>query len=147
MGEEFLREFFAVTETSVYRISSERDEKGWPIVEKIALRGESAVKLGGRLHNGHFVGIMKDEINLYDAVWREGRPQRPDEVNIVHWGGHTSPIVGLFLNRKEAMRCFKSKNQKNCDSRWRKQTEETLKAIGDNHPVFILSICDAISFD
>ena len=152
MGEKFLEEFFAVTKTSVYRVSSQKDEKGFPVVEKIALRGESAVPVGGRLHNGHLVGIMKTEINLYYEDYspfsgRREQPQRPEEVNIHYWGGHTSPIVALFLNKEEAMSCFNSENQKNCDPRWRKQTEETLGAIGDNHPVFIPSISHSISYD
>lgn len=138
MEKHFLKEFFAVTQTSVYLVSSEKDEKGVPIVEKIALRGPSAVAKGGRLHNGQFVGIMKDQINLYFAEYRNGRPERPEYVSTSHWGGHTSPVSALFLDRQAALRCFRFKRQ-DCDLRWRKETEEVLAAIGDDHPVFIVS--------
>jgi len=134
--------------TSVYLVSGERDEKGYPIVEKIALKGESKVPVGGRLKNGYLVGITRDGILLYDEDHpRPDKPQDPKEVNIAFWGGHTSPIVALFLNKEEAIECLNSSGLQNCDSRWRKQTEETLKAIGENHPVFILSKYSPISFE
>jgi hypothetical protein len=146
--KEKLDRFFAVTKTSTYRVESEKGENRDPIVEKIALRGESRVQIGGRLHNGDFVGIMKGGLVLYiEDHPKDGRIQKPEEVNTAFWGGHTSPIIGLFLELEEAMACHNSENLEICDSRWRKETEETLRAIGNNHPVFILSVWDPISYD
>jgi hypothetical protein len=136
---ETVHEFFAVTETSVYRVADEKDANGIPIVEKIVLREKSKIPVGGRLRNGNLVGIMKERIVLY---FRDHRPDgnevlRPEEAN--EWGGGTSPIIALFLNKEEAMNCSNSVDLKPWDQRWKKQTRETLTAIGDNHPVFMLS--------
>lgn len=148
---DIVEEFYAVTETSVYRVSSLKDSRGTPIVEKIALRGKSARPVGDRLHGGSLVGIMKVCIVLYDEDYSpfsgpRKRHQRPEEVNIAFWGEYTSPISALCLKRDEAMMCLHSKDLKNCDPRWRTETEEVLKCIGDHHPVFILSLTEAISF-
>jgi len=146
--KEKLDRFFAVTKTSAYRVESEKDENRDPIVEKIALRGESRVQVGECLHNGDFVGIMKGGLVLYlEDHPKSGRIQKPEEVNTAFWGGHTSAIIGLFLRVEGAMICHDSKNLEICDPRWRKETEETLRAIGNSHPVFILSVWDPISYD
>jgi len=134
-----VHEFFAVTETSVYVISDKKDESGVPTVEKIALRGKSKIPVWGRLRNGSLVGITKERILLYEGNRRDGRWQRPDEVNTVFWGGGTSQIIALFLKKEEAIACSNSENLEAWDSRWEKKTNETLKSIGDNHPVFVLS--------
>lgn len=68
-------------------------------------------------------------------------------VNIALWGGHTSYIIALFLDKDEALDCFKYGSVEQCDPRWKEQTKKTLEAIGDNHPVFILSIFDAIRYE
>lgn len=146
--EDTGEEFFAVTETSVYRVSSLTDSRNTPIVEKIALVGESDVPVGGRLKGGNLIGIMKIGIILYiEDHPRPGRPQRPEDVNTGYWGGHTSPIVALCLRQDDAMICLHSKDIKNCDPGWRRETEEVLEHIGDDHPVFILSVTEAITFE
>lgn len=131
--------FFAVTETSVYSVSDERDENGVPIVEKIALRGESKVAVGQRLSGGQYVGVTPEGIIFYDQDHPRNSPQKPEYVNIMFYGGHTSPIVALFLDKEEAMRCYNSENPEPSDLRWQKETKEVLDAIGENHPIFIIS--------
>ena len=147
-------EFFAVTTTSVYKVTDQIDDKGFPIVEKIALKGESSVPVGARLQNGDLVGISKDRICLYsdedDNTYPTKRTQRrsAEEVNTRFWGGGTSPIIALFFNEDEALKCLNTPDLEICDVRWRKQTEEVLATIGNNHPVFVLSKKEfAISFD
>jgi len=131
--------FFTVTETSVYSVSDERDKKGRPIVEKIALRGKSKIPVGGRLTGGKFVGIMQNLVLYNQDHSKSGGIQRPDEIDSSFEGGHTSYIIALFLNKDEAMACSGSENLKMFDPRWRKQTEEVLRVIGNkHHPVFIL---------
>jgi hypothetical protein len=134
-----IHEFFVVTETSVYLVTDKKDENGTPIVKKIVLKGQSKIPVGGRLKNGNLVGITKERILLYEGEMRNGRWQRPEEVNTAFWGGGTSQIIALFLKKEEAMKCFNSENLEAWDRRWKKQTEETLKSIGNNHPVFVLS--------
>lgn len=143
-------EFFAVTRTSLYSVTDQKDDSGFPIVEKIALRNESHVPVGGRLENGRLVGIASYGLVMYDEDHPRGYSQPhqdPEEVNIAFWGGHTSPIVALFLRKDEAVECFDSSNLRMGDSRWRKQTEEVLQLIGDNHPVFIISRSKPIRFE
>ena len=156
MGEEkserkHLGEFFAVTRNSLYRVSREKAEHNIPIVEQIAAHFKSDLLKDGRLHGGYYVGITKDGLVLYYEDYLPGQKpshiQRPEMVNVAQWGDHTSYVVALFLNKDEALNCFNSSDDlKQCDPRWRVQTEETLEVIGDNHPVFILSILDAIRY-
>ncbi len=136
-------EFYAVTKTSVYSVTDKRDENGWPIVEKIALRKESFIPIGGRLENGRLVGVTSIGILLYDEDHpRPGRRQLPEMVNIAFYGGKTSPIIALFLEKDEAMACSNSENLEISDLRWRGQTEEVLNMIGNDHEVFVISIFD-----
>lgn len=145
-----IHEFFAVTKTSAYRVSDEKGENNWPIVEKIALRGESKTPVGGRLRNGCFVGIMGGKlsgISLYDQDYpRRGSVQPPEMVNTAFFGGGTSRLVALFLEKEAAIKCSDSENLQPLDPRWRKQTNEVLSAIGSNHPVFIISRSEGFSF-
>ena len=136
---KIIHEFFAITETSVYIITDKKDENGIPTVEKIALRGKSKIPVGGKLRNGSLVGITKERILLYYESYpgHGKRLQRPEDAN--EWGGGTSQIIALFLNKEEAMNCSNSQDLKAWDPRWEKQTKKVLNSIGDNHPVFVLS--------
>jgi len=96
--------------------------------------------VGGRLTGGNDVGIMlKTGIVLFNPSKRD---REPESVNIVHWGGKTSPITALFLNKKKAIKCLHSEDIKMCDPRWKKETLEVFKKIGTKHPVFIPSIIE-----
>jgi len=139
-----IHKFYAVTlSRSLYLVSDEKDSHKTPIVEKIALLGESRVLPGECLHNGELVGITRRGIFLYFKFYgqestRSDKIQRLEDVNTYYWGGHSTYIVGLFLKESSARRCLNSKNLKICDSRWKNKTTEVLKLIGDDHPVFIL---------
>ncbi len=147
MEDKVLQEFFAVTMTSVYHVSATKDERSQPIVEKIALRGESAIGIGNRLTGGSVVGITRLGILLYLEDYSpysdHKRLQRPEEVNTTYWGGMTSSIVALFLDKDEALACFSELADciclTKCDPQWQKQTEAVLVAIGNEHPVFVIS--------
>ncbi len=142
--------FFAVTTTSVYSVTDERDDQGYPIVQKIAIKKgkNSKIPIGGRLKNGRLVGIQADGIVLYDEDHpRSGRLQKPKEVNTAFWGGGTSAIIALFLKEDKARVCLDSKNLKRCDPRWKVQTKEVLSLIKDDHPVFVFSHFDPITLE
>lgn len=133
-------QFFAVTLTSVYRVSDKRDKNNWPIVEKIASRKASALSVGQKLTGGKLVGVRSNGIILYDEDHpRIGRIQRPEEVNTRFHGGHTSPIVALFFDEKEALACLRSDGLDRCDRRWEAKTEKVLHTIGKDHAVFVVS--------
>lgn len=137
-----LDKFYAVSKTSTYRVTDKKDEHGWPIVEKIAIRTgvKSSVAVGERLENGSLVGITGDGMVLYNEQHpNPGKIQKPEEVTNAFMGGRTSPIVALFLRQEEAIECMNSSGLEGCDPRWQNKTKEVVGAIGDNHPVFILS--------
>jgi hypothetical protein len=140
---KLLHEFYAVTQTSVYLVTDKKGKNFVPLVKKIALKGESKIPVGGRLKEGSLVGITRHGIVLYDddrspfskrKGWKD-----PEEVNIAFHGGKTSPLVALFLNRKNAFDCFNSKSLQTCDCRWQRQTKQALEVIGKDHPVFVVS--------
>ncbi len=142
-----LQEFFAVTVSShsrsVYRVNCGPPGHK-PVVTKIALRGESGITIGRCLAGGSLVGITKAGLQLYDhgadfLGQERTRRERAEEVNEFFHGGHTSPVVALFLTRAGADDCFLTEDLMPSDLRWRQETEEVLKAIGDEHPVFIPS--------
>ena len=142
--------FFAVTTTSVYSVTDKKDDKGYPIVQKIAIKKgkKSKIPIGGRLKSGRLVGIQANGIVLYDEDHpRPGRRQKPEEVNTSFWGGGTSAIVALFLKEDEAMACLDSKNLKKCDPRWKVQTKKVLSLIKDDHPVLVFSLFDPIALE
>lgn len=142
--------FFAVTTTSVYSVTDERDDQGYPIVQKIAIKKgkNSKIPIGGRLKNGRLVGIQADGIVLYDEDHpRPGRRQDPEGVNTAFWGGHTSPVVALFLKEDEARTCLNSKDLEKCDPRWEIQTKKVLSLIKDDHPVLVVSHHNPITFE
>lgn len=127
-----LHEFFAVTLSgSLYHISDEFVD-GCPSVVKIARKGESQVDIGKRLSGGKLVCLADRRIYLND----EPMPM----VDCYVPGGHTSPVIALFLREEDAMACFLDKIEKTAlDNDWRDYTRATLERIGKNHPVFIIS--------
>ncbi len=146
---ERIHEFFVVTKTSVYRVSDEKDEHGWPIVEKIALAGESKIGIGERLEGGYLVGVTRwGGIILYNEDHpRKERRQTAAMVNTFFHGGKTSPIAALFLNKEEAAECLKAENRQKFDARWEEQTKNVLESIGNDHQVFIVDHHDVIYDD
>ena len=128
--EKSLRMFFAVTKTSLYEV--EVLAQIFPTLKKIALRGRSSVPVGDIINNGSMLSIGKHLI-LYSPNSSE---RRIEFINNYYWGGHTSSVVALFLDKEKALECFKSEYQDICDSHWLEETKEVLKAIGENHPAF-----------
>lgn len=132
-----LHEFFALTRTrSLYRVSMERDEHGWPTVVKIVYFDRSNFSLGHKLGHGRFVGVRPGGICLYTASEEEdGYPPSPCDVNPILWGGTTSNIVALFLDQAAAREALTASELQHCDPRWHTQTRAVLTAIG-RHPIF-----------
>ncbi len=130
-----IRLFYAVTQNSVYQVTDVKDERGWPTVRKVAARSGDKMPLGSTLKEGTLVGISRFGIILYNHIDRKD----PELVNIVLWGGKTSPLVGLFLKKPKALKCFNSNNPEMCDARWQRETKKVINAIGKDHPVFVVS--------
>jgi len=141
---ERLHEFFAVTETSVYRVRDMLDNGGTPFVEKVSQRSPSRVDVGDRLKNGSLVAVTKRGLFLYhDDLPCRGRalnrPARLEELGALLIGDHTSPVVGLFLDQREALDCLNWGPGALNERRWEKCTKAVIEAIGDDHPVFTIS--------
>lgn len=142
-----LHKFFAVTTRSLWLVTDELESgTRFPIVEKIATSPEDSVDakpVGMRLKDGSKVGICASQIMLYDPQWRERNgvigPLPPEDVNTFYWGGHTSPVVALFLEEEAARVCLAVSDRAKSDSRWQTETEAVLEAIGNAHPCFIIS--------
>jgi len=147
LSDEPLEEFWAVTQTSVYHVSMKTREHDWPTVKKVACKGGSEVGVGGCLKHGHFVGISKIGIILYeeDFKWWSGRPrdesgcprpQRLEEVNTRFWGGSTSPVSGLFFTEVDARGCLDGTLS---EEETKQHTLRVLEVIGEYHPVFTIA--------
>ena len=97
-----IHEFLAVTMTSVYHVKDGIDEKGnqygGPTAQKIALRGESKVPVGGHLKNGTMLAIC-DQLIMYipEGGGITSFERKIELVNTRYWGGNSSQIVALFL--------------------------------------------------
>lgn len=153
MGEEaspvveaVLQEFFAVTKSgSLYHIRNERLSDGTPMVEKVALCGESKIQQGGFLKGPHGdgsrIGITHWE--GLDIYWPRNdvddtlQPPSKTTQGAGRFGGHTTPIVALFLKQDEAEKCLACYPRfGEWDLRWESKTRAVLKAIGKHHPMF-----------
>lgn len=144
VSPQFLKEFFAVTLTSVYRARI-MGKKGIPSLIKIACRdGRSEIKVGSSISNGTMISVGK-QLTLFfpegsGVISPTSTYQREiASVNTVYWGGSTSQVVALFCSKARAMRCNNAENLQPCDPRWKKDTIATLRAIGKNHPFCSIS--------
>ncbi len=153
---DYLREFFAVTITSVYHVACTIDgdgiPRGEPTVEKIALHGESSVLPGERLRGGRFLGVRRDGLRMYNDHYagERGDPEPSEHINTLYHGGGTTPIVALFLKHNEAMICLAEimlNGACELDSRWERQTLAVLLSIDERHPVFIVSSGSLFGFN
>ena len=137
-----LKEFFAVTTTSVYHIQD--NVGGYPEVKKIALKGESKIGLGATLKHGTMVSVGEQIIVFIPEGHGWMSPMTSFEtelgkVNTQWWGGGTSRVVALFLKKADAMQCHDSSNLQPRDPRWRENTLKTLRAIGKDNPHFAIT--------
>ena len=120
-----LERFFAVTLTSVYRISLE-DER--PIVEKIALRrNNSIVTIKGDKSAVDAVVITPVALFMCAA----GR----DESVIIDT---SSFLVALFLEEDEALQCAQLHDLVALDPRHSEMRQNVVRAIGIHHPCFLI---------
>ena len=133
---DVIHQFFAVTRSkSLYRVTDEKDpDTHAPIVEKIVLLGESQVIPGGRLKHGNLVGIT-DCIQMFVT---DKHNHTANFVSTSYWGGHSSPIIALFLEETKARECLEPEALQPWDTRWQAESAAVLRAIGREHPVFRL---------
>ncbi len=136
-------------------VKNEKDKNGVPIVEKIALKEKSGVPVGGRIgekiRGTCFVGVTKFGIWVYPSEKRQRIEEIYEKPEFEAEG--TSPILTLCLDRKEAIDFLNSEGfnnyyWKSSSVEWgKRKTKETLEAIGENHPLFIISASRNLQFD
>ncbi len=115
----------------------QKNRLNWPLVRRISTRGWKA-RVGRELRNGSHVGIAgKSGIILYRPANEIER--RPEILDSGTWGNRTAPLVGLFLNGAKADECLAAPNLQINDPRFRDDSAQALAAIGDDHPVFVIS--------
>lgn len=132
-----LKEFFAVTLTSIYHVKDSDGQYGHPSATKIALKSESKFPVGVKLKDGSMLAICQWlQMYIPEGGGITSFQRRIESVNTRYWGSGTSPIVGLFLKLEDAQNCFREKNLQPFDPRWQEKTIEVLKAIGHDHPSF-----------
>lgn len=128
-----IKRFYAVTayngnkapkSASVYEVRIENNEA---IVQKIALKGKSSLKVGDRLDKGSVVAVSHSS-GLQRYTPHKGL--RMDDVNTINFGGGSAPIVALFSRIDSAIRCLQKEELKNWDKRFKKSTEKVLRKIG-----------------
>lgn len=145
--KNYLREFYAVTVTSLYRAVI-YGEPQVPWLEKISVRERSKIALGEKIKNGTMVSIGS-QLELFvpegsGSISPNSTIQREiTMVNTRFHGGCTSKVVALFLDERKAMQCHDSVGLTPCDPRWKKDTIAVLKAIHREHPYCSISTVDA----
>lgn len=137
-----LKEFYAVTPNSLYRIVAD-DGNGGPcifLIRSKSVRSRRRRFSAIKLIKGDLLVVAK-WLQFINPVARRGhQPERRlEKVPIPQWRGGTDRIVVLFPDAEEAKKCFKSSGLEYRDSRWLEETARVIVAIGDAHPVF--SIC------
>ncbi|MDQ3018365.1 MAG: hypothetical protein M3Q64_00640 [bacterium] len=124
---------------SLYLVIDQCDINGTPHVQKIDGTNFRSIDKNARLAGGRLVGITRNHgIMVYQNYFDEpNHVQRPSLMH-AHTSGRSGPITGLFLSESKARECFERTDLKQWDVRYQESTDETLIAIGDNHPLFIL---------
>jgi len=146
---DMLEKFFVVTvvppgtATSIFEVRT-RGENGCPCICKIESHSLSKRKKKKKyaeimIMSGHLLAVAK-WLQLFNPKrLKSGRQERRlDKVSTLLWQGGTPPIVALFLTEDRARECFCSSDLNPCDPRWKKDTEDVLAAIGENHPTFVI---------
>lgn len=147
-----LEKFFAVTangsvSTSLYE-AYVGTEIGSPYLLKMGSQGKTSTPVGARFENGTMLCVC-NQLQLFvpegsGALSAACSIERDSVmVSTNYHGGHTSPIVALFLNLEDAQACFDaSGGHKFNDERWRDKTLEVLRAIGVDHLKCSISVAD-----
>lgn len=131
--KKYLKEFYAVTKNSLYCASVGGVGQAPFIIKIISRDKNNRIKLGEKIDNGSMIAIGT---YLQFFTPESDSPILPQKVN---WGGCTSKIVALFMDKNTALQCVGSQDYVPCDPRWKKNTIEVLRAIGTDHLYFSVS--------
>jgi len=128
-----LEHFYVVTRKGFYFVSKERDIEGNPTLIEL--------QKNRKIVGGSYVGIMRSGIILYN---NNSSQKLPDPYS-VRSDLVTSSIVALFFKKDTAKKVFdKLQNREKIEKDFLNETEEVVREIGTEHPVFILSELDPV---
>jgi hypothetical protein len=153
MSKTLIREFFAVTRTSIYQVS--RDEADAVTVKKIKLHDgkHSAAPVGISLKRDAFLAVTHGRgLFFYHDGGVDVQSAKPpghgplaEEVNPNFWQNGTSSVIALFLKEEDANRCLASGVMNIRDVQWRNCTEAVLRAINGD-PIIRASRSSSYAF-
>jgi hypothetical protein len=130
-----LKEFFAVTRTSIYHVQ-DRGQYGASAV-KVALRGGSKIPARTDIAKGGMIAICQNLQAFVPERHDRRKERRAGKSRAGKWDFQTSGIVALFLDFEAAAACLEE-NGNLCDARWLDSTKAVLAAIGEKHPSFFV---------
>lgn len=135
-----LKEFYATTRTSVYRVEYD-EKKKQAKATKVALKGESKIKIGKTMSGPMLAVARWLQFYIPEGGGITSYERKVEKVNTGHWLDNTSNVVALFFEEVEAKDCLLIyDNLLPCDPRWLDSTKKVIDAIGREHPVF--EICE-----
>lgn len=133
-----MQEFYATTVSGgVYHASCTNDVL---VAKKIYHYGSPPENfpIGVELKNGCLLGITKCRgIVRYSPQYSGGKRCTAWSTNTGYWGGHTSPILGLFLTRDEAYAGYSHDNTA-WDWLCVESSLRVITSIGEDHPFFVV---------
>src|SRR3989344_5269279 len=130
-----LHRFYAVTLTSIYLVKDRRSKDDpCPVAKKIAIKGDiqsvtqNKIAIGTELKNGTMIAITHQlQAYIPEGGGMTSFCRKIEGVNTRWWGGHSSAIVALFTQKKDAMKCLSNSDLEECDPRWINSTKSVIE--------------------
>lgn len=139
----YLREFFALCDDGIVHISTHMRSGSVPIVRYIYDKNGNPISSGRELQGGSSVAITSLWIGLYfpeatsaHHITILGTPEESPERD---FGTKTGKCLALFLKLEEALGELAKPADEVSEFERGEFTLETLKAIGQHHPIFVVA--------
>ena len=146
MKTEYLPCFFLLATDGIWLISTNRWKSILPIVERIEHPPQVAYSIGieSRLRGlGNTIGLDTLGAQLcMQSRYSTGKTvtlKTLEESSSEDKGPRTGKMIACFLTLEDAQKALKKMKITDPLQRWQNETVEVLKAIGENHPVFIVT--------
>ncbi len=123
---ERINRFYAVTVDALYLVGV---ESGEPFVVEMRAQPSGKIRSGGKLESGAVVLVSVAGLCTAARVG-EGETEIAFD--------KTKPVVALFTDEAETVRCFDAKNLQPFDPRWFRETKRVITTIGNAHPYFLI---------
>ncbi|GEM_PF-3210652 len=147
-----LRRFFALADKLALLVSVDRNHGHVPTVKVIATIPGSQFEVGTTMSGGTFVAVMNGSLGLYHHQPKSSIVEKyvtlalPEEVDPKEFGSIIGNVSALFLSGKAALRALRGRDDEVERLGYEQCTKDVLRAIGPNHPVFVISRDGADAF-